>query len=77
MWINRSNLDLRKALKPIKKPKTNQMKKQIKKNGYTINIRKSGKTEFVAEICYNDGIVMIELVYDNYDQLINAINKSI
>jgi hypothetical protein len=53
------------------------MKKQIKKNGYTINIRKSGKTEFVAEICYNDGIVMIELVYDNYDQLINAINKSI
>lgn len=50
--------------------------KHINYKGYEINIKKYGKM-FIAEVCYNDGVVMLELEADNIDVLINMAKNSI
>jgi hypothetical protein len=50
--------------------------KQINYKGYEIKVRKYGKM-FIAEVCYTDGVVMLELEADNMNVLINLAKKSI
>jgi hypothetical protein len=50
--------------------------KHINYKGYEINIKKYGKM-YIAEVCYNDGVVMLELEADNIDVLINMAKNSI